>query len=725
MAVFLLPISIFSATLLLKFGDSILNEVDKSFRRAFILSLIIHACLIFSFNEILSVFNGINAVNALVFWGLVVLIEAYLLYISFRKTQVREDFKNYTGKILIFKNISGNRLTIYAGLLLYGVPLFLLAAMVPPNNFDAHSYHLSRIIEWLGNGNVNHFATRHIQQLYHNVFSEYMVMHTYLLAGTDRFAGFVQFFACLGSILGVSLVAKKLGASVSIQVLCSIMLLTLPIGIFESTSVQVDYVACFFFISFLYFGYEALDTPRKFTIFAMALSLAFGAFSKYTIFMYALPFSIYFGLMFIRQKGVVPTAGILITFLIVMSVVFTPFMTRNYQFFGNVLSPVEGHGLETERLSVEEFSLAATASGILKNASLHIGLPVNSYNTFVKEIITRIHEVFGFNVNDPRYSMDPFTVRFDVHEDMVPNNIHFILILVSILALFFIKTSARLKWFTICALIGFTIFSSMMVFQLWSTRTHMPFFAMGCILAAFVFGRLLQQKTIYLSFFLLAASVVFVFGNPSKPLLPLAYYSKKMLSHAPVAICPRNERQADAVRQKLGKYYDTVPNDSYCFALKQNPTKEERDIIFQILDSAGYYDDEKYETVFDLSHDKMYFLSHPANYENFEGLITPLKNTDGNVGILFKGGNGFYHYWSVVQTEKFNFGQMQYIGYRPKYAGLENAKREFRYNYIFGDDPSLLSPFYEKQVIDTVFYSKKFYLAKLKKPSSDKILIED
>jgi len=36
-----------------------------------------------------------------------------------------------------------------------------------------------------------------------------------------------------------------------------------------------------------------------------------------------------------------------------------------------------------------------------------------------------------------------------------------------------------------------------------------------------------------------------------------------------------------------------------------------------------------------------------------------------------------------------------------------------------------LSPFYEKQIIDTIFYSKKFYLAKLKKPFSDKILIRN
>jgi len=726
MYVFLLPASIFFIVFILcqlKCSKQF-NETNTSFRRSFVISLLAHSCLIFLFNELLSVFNAISPTNATIFWALIVGLEVLFYYYLSAKGFVNKRFWADAFKSLSRKNFSDQRLTVSVAILLYVLPLLMVVVIVPPNNFDAHSYHLSRIIAWLGNGNLNHFPTRHIQQLYHNVFGEYLVMHTYLLSGTDSFAGFVQFFASMGSILAISLVAKKLGASRREQILCGILLLTLPIGIMESTTVQVDYVACFFFISFVYFGFEAIDSPQRDTLPAMALSLAFGAFSKYTILMYALPFSAYFGIRFFYSRGILQTLKILVLFVVILTAVFSPFMTRNYQFFGNVLSPTEGYGLEVEKLSVEDFSVKATLSGIMKNSSLHLGLPLNDFNIFIEQLITKAHSAIDFNVNDPRYSMDTFTVRFDVHEDMVPNNLHFILIIISLLALFFVKSTSRTKWFAVCAFAGFVIFCSMMVFQLWSTRTHMPFFAMGCVLSALLFGRLLKNKTEYLSAFLLLASSGYILGNPSKPLLPLKYYSKKFLNYVPVAICPENQLQEDGIKSKLRNFYETVPNESDCYMMKQNPDKEERQIIFGLLDSLGYYNDDKFETVFALNKDKKYFLNHPGNYENFKGLLPSFRNVKENVGVLFKAGNGFYHYWSAVQMEKGNFGQMKYIGYRPAYEKLENAKQEFRYGYILGDDPELLSSFHQENLVDTVYHSKTFYLAKLKKPSFKRVMID-
>lgn len=725
MFVFLIPVSIFFIIIILcqvKYSKQF-ADTHTSFRRSFVISLLVHSCLIFLFNEIFSVFSGISRANATVFWMLIVCSEILYYYYSLKKGFLRKGFWNDTFKSLLPQNFSGQQLTIYAGILLYVLPLLLVVVIVPPNNFDAHSYHLSRIIAWLGNGNVNHFPTRHIQQLYHNVFGEYLVMQTFLLSGTDRFAGFVQFFASMGSILAVSLVAKGLGASLRAQILCGTLLLTLPIGIMESTTVQVDYIACFFFISFVYFGYEAIDSPQRDTLIAMALSLAFGAFSKYTTLMYALPFSAYFGIRFFQNRGLLPTLKILVLFVVILTAVFSPFMTRNYQFFGNILSPREGYGLEVEKLSIEDFSIKATVSGILKNSSLHLGLPFYGFNIFVERLITKAHESMGFHVNDHRYRMDTFTVRFDVHEDMVPNNIHFILLLISLSALFFVKSTSRIKWFAVCTFAGFVIFCTMMVFQLWSTRTHMPFFAMGCVLSALLFEQLLKNKTAYLSAFMLLASAGYILGNPSKPLLPLKYYTKKFLHYVPVAICPENQAQENGVKSRLSGFYTTVPNESHCYMMKQNSSKQDRKVIFRLLDSLGYYNDEKFETAFELDEEKKYFLSHPDDYENFKDLLSPLKRVKGNVGVLFKAGNGFYHYWAVVQLEKGNFGQMKYIGYRPAYAQLENAKKEFCYSHILGDDPALLAPFYKENMVDSVYHSKTFYLAKLKKPSLKRVLV--
>ncbi|CAG4988514.1 hypothetical protein DYBT9275_00098 [Dyadobacter sp. CECT 9275] len=711
---FILPISILLIAIIVQYEQSIYKKmgVIGFLRRSFLISLLAHSLIIFLFNEILSLFDGLTIINTRLFWSILVILEIVVLYEFYQTYPLR---KGQAVRLIMqfWKNIRyADKWLIYTAILLYIIPLMILSVIVPPNNFDAHSYHLNRIIEWLGNHNINHYPTRHNQQLYHNVFAEYIVMHTFLLSESDVFAGTVQFLASIGSIVACSLVTKRLGGTSSVQILSSVMLVTLPIAILESTSVQVDYVASFFFITFLYFGYEALDYPEGDTIIFMALSLAFGSFSKYTIFMYSLPFCVYFGLRFLQLRGFIGSVKIFGIFAAMLFFVFMPFMFRNYDFFGDVLSPVKETGLEAENLTVKEFSFKNTISGMVKNVGLHIGLPSNSYNLFMESLVEKLHKMLGVNLNPD--GADTFLVRFVLHEDMVPNTIHQTILFFSLVGLFFIKGKTRLNYFALCACAGFAIFSSLMIFQLWSSRTQMPFFLMGCIISAVVLDRFLGKWTVYLSFALILFSTVFVLANPSKPLVPLRYYSKKFLSYTPIAVCPQNKRQELTVVRKLTKFYSATLNKNKCFQLQNIIPRKDQDVVFEILDKVGYFDEEKYETVFTSDKTKLYFFNHPNDYEKCRDLIPRMKSVQENIGILFKAGNGYYHYWAMIQGDKYQFGQMKYIGYRPKYSELSNANQKFEYRYIFGDDPGLLKHYYKKNLIDTVYSSKGFYFAKLK-----------
>jgi hypothetical protein len=715
---FLLPISIVLLILLIHFNQekSLIKTPYKSLRRSFLISLLVHSLIIFLFNELLSVYNGLNITNAKLFWTGLVVLEISLLYRSYQKNLIQHHLIVSMWKP--WKDMGATDKVLISGvILLYLLPLLFLSATVPPNNFDAHSYHLTRIIEWLGNQNINHYPTRHNQQLYHNVFAEYMVMHTFLLSESDTFSGMVQFMASLGSIAACSLVTHQLGGSLRVQILSAIMLITLPIAVLESTSVQVDYIACFFFISFLYFGYEAIQDPKSNSLLAMAVSLAFGAFSKYTIFMFSLPFCLYFGIQFFRKRGLLGSTRIFVFFIVALFVVFAPFMFRNYELFGNILSPVEGSGIEAEKLSVGEISFRNTISGVVKNIGLHIGLPFNGYNLYMERLVEQVHQLLLVNINP--VGMDLFSVRFVLHEDMAPNTIHLALLAVSLLGLIFVKGHGRLKWFAFCACMGLAIFSTLMVFQLWSSRTHMPFFAMGCIISAIILDHFLNKKAGYVALLLIITSLAFVFSNPSKPLLPLRYYSKKLLDYTPTAICPQNAQQSLAVTKLLARYYSSTPNASNCYILEKPVDRKDQAKIFKILDSVGYYNDEKYETVFALNKSQVYFLNHIDNYTKFNDLIVRMKGLNENVGVLFQEGNGYYHYWATVQSETYKFGQMKYIGYRPRYSALANAKTKFEYRYILGDTAKLLAPYYKKNMVDTVYYSKGFYLAKLKTKVAD------
>ncbi|WP_159469398.1 glycosyltransferase family 39 protein [Dyadobacter sp. 3J3] len=703
------------------FLTSVKCGLYSKIRISFIYSLVANATAVFIYNEVFSYFDALNSTSAFVFWlGDIVLLLALA---SYWKSVGKVDFSNLSDIIDVvrLKGISrSNKIILIAAFLFFILPLSFLAVYSPPNNFDAHSYHLNRILYWINNGNLDHFPTVHIQQLYLNVFAEYIVLDTVLLSGSDYFAGLVQFCSFLGSLAAISLLAKRFGLKQEGQLLAVIILLTLPIGIFESTSAQVDYVACFFFITFVYFGFELLERKSWLTLLVMLLSLSFGGFTKYTVFIFALPFTVYFALRILLQYGFLYGVKVLILALVLLVLTFTPFFYRNYQLFGSVMSPPEDSTFFAEKIPVDKHSVLFALSGIIKNVGLHLGLPNTSFNAFLSSKINNFHQAIGVEIDDLALRLDPFSVRYSVHEDMVPNTIHIWLMLLATIPLLFFKGTRNIKWFWLFSVLGFVLFCSLLKFQLWSTRTHMPFFAMGAVLIAYVYSKVLNWNTGYLIFPLMLVSTLFVFGNPNKALLPVGYFSKKILGHIPVAFCVTDSLQSKKYEKDLGAYYD-FPGKDNCHPLKQLPGYKERVKIFNILEKEGYYDDDKSATVFGTTRTKAYFLSHLDDYYAFEPLLEHITGDNKNIGVMFKK-DGFYNYWAAVDIKLKNPGQMRYIRYLKDFTALKNGQNDFCYDYILCDDASLLKKFVPENNIAEIHNTSVFYLVKLKNRSCERLL---
>lgn len=719
---FLLPLVSVFLFFVLFFLITRRKGVYTNARLSFIFSLIANGVVVFVCNESLSFFNALNHTSALLFW----LVEVMMLgsVLSYLNTKEKISFSdlNSLKSVFLFKGLSRtNRIISVIGLLFFVLPLLFLAVYPPPNNFDAHSYHLNRILFWITNGNLDHFPTQHIQQLYLNVFAEYLVLDSVLLSGSDAYAGLIQYGAFLGSLCGISLLAKKVGMKADGQLLAAAFLLTLPIGIFESTSAQVDYVACFFFIMFVFFGFDLLENKSSLTLLAFLLSLAFGGFSKYTVFIFGIPFTLYFAIRILGKYGFSYAFKVLVLAIVLMGLTFGPFFYRNYELFGNVMSPPTDSRFFSEKIPVDKHSVAFAVSGIVKNVGLHLGLPSNGYNQFMNNKIVDFHDLIGVDVNDTALRLDPFSVRYSVHEDMVPNTIHLFLMALACVPLFFIKNQWKIKWVWICAIIEFILFCVMMKFQLWSTRTHMPFFAMGGVLVAYIYSEVFKLKVAYLVLPLMLISSVFVYGNPNKPLIPMGYFTKKVLGHIPVAICATDSLQELMYQKELGDDY-VFPGKNRCHPIKTWPGYRKRKEIFEDLEKLGYYDDDKSATIFSTSREKMYFLSHLDNYYNVEPLLDHISGDNKNVGVLFRKELGFYHYWSALSTRKQDPGRMEYIYFKKEFMVLENARKDFCYDYILGDDPELLKDFVPDENIEAMYKSRLFYLIKLKKTSCDRKL---
>jgi hypothetical protein len=279
----------------------------------------------------------------------------------------------------------------------------------------------------------------------------------------------------------------------------------------------------------------------------------------------------------------------------------------------------------------------------------------------------------------------------------------------------------NVKWFWICSALGLIVFCTLMKFQLWSTRTQMPFFAMGAVMVAYVYSRKLTWGIAWMAVPLMLLSAPFVYGNPSKELVSINYLTRKLLAHIPIAICENGGAQRQLYQKYLGAYYD-FPGEDGCHPLKKWPDYSERKKVFDLLTQVGYYDQDRSSNILNMGRDRAYFLSHPNNYLNFKPLLAHIKGDHQNVGVFFENNNGFYHYWSAIATKVKNPGQMNYIRYNQELMVLPNAQKDFCYNYILSDNPQLLAAFVPKANIDTIYTTQLFQLVKLKNTSCDRSL---
>ncbi len=687
-------------------------------RESILWFLLWNAALCWIYAEGASLFNGLSYTSARVFWGGVLLTEA--VFFARLRAPVPlfiERIDYYLGRLT--SEPLARRILVMSGIIL--LPLLLLAVCTPPNNFDSNHYHMHRILAWVHFENLDFFPTLHVQQLYHNVFAEYMVLSVYLVTGSDQLVNLVQYVFGLGCLAALTLVAKQVGLNRRGQLLAAFVLLTLPVGIFEFTTTQVDYVLSFFFTSFLYFGYRLRSGFSWTMLWGMSLSLSFAAFTKYPAFFYALPFCIYFGISYLRRFRLGDTVRVAVTAAFLLGLVYAPFWSRNYQLFDNIVSPAEGTPLFAEKLQADTHNFRFSVSSILKNSSLHLGLPYTGFNRMLENAILGIHEAIGVDVNEPQISRDEFSVRFSVHEDMVPNSTHFYLLIVCTLALLVGKGNRELKIFWLLGICGFFIFCTLLKFQLWSTRTHLPFFVMGSVLIG---ATLSHFKNAFVSLVLLVLFVpalFFVFGNPSKPVLPLPYYAKRFTAHVPSAICKLSPRELTSYRHLLGGHYTPRSKMEDCLELGDFPGYSERRNIFRSLDSLGYYDPIK-KTVLNTPRAELYYINDKEKYDFFKPFFSEIKGEHPGVAVISHQGEGFYFYQGSLRAATNVNADFDYAFFRKEYSVLKNAARQFCYQYVVTDDPQLVRRYIPAERIERIVGGGKLFLVCLKQKECGKFL---
>jgi 4-amino-4-deoxy-L-arabinose transferase-like glycosyltransferase len=491
----------------------IFYNFHRCWRVAILEASILWGVLVGGITECLSSIRFLNFSGIFTFW---LWLDLILGFIVVRKVTV----KKYTG---IFQNIKVDPFltVLLSGVAFITLTVGLIAIVAPSNNIDSLDYHLPRVVHWIQNRSVEHYPTSYTPQLYSPPWPGFAVMHLQILSGGDRFANLVQWFSMVGSLIGVSLIAKQLGGDLRSQVFSVVLCATIPVGILHASNAKDTYVVAFWLVCFVY--YVVSTTTEKISwnhIFKMSASLGLAIFSKGTGYIYGLPFLLWFVLMDAKRdrrqvfKHLFAIAAVIV-------LINSGHYLRNIELFG---APTSTYPY---KWSPDAYGIPILISSIVKNASLHMALPFDFINTdALEKAIYKLHEILGVDINDPRTTFGTnfnFKVLIPTFEETAGNPIHFwILLLTAVVCLSHhnLRRNKYLVSYLATALCSFLLFCLLIKWQIWHSRLHLPFFVLISPFIGIVGSNLSYKKSAnFFMLFLLLFSLLYVFYNDSRPLL--------------------------------------------------------------------------------------------------------------------------------------------------------------------------------------------------------------
>ena len=121
--------------------------------------------------ELLSFLNSLNRFTITTCWLVFLSFLFFLHNQSVRKNHNLSTKKKF--QIYIF--------IIFIILIL----TFLIAIIYPPTTPDSMSYHMTRVMQWVQNNNIDFFPTSSTRQLIMSPFAEYVILHLYLITNSD------------------------------------------------------------------------------------------------------------------------------------------------------------------------------------------------------------------------------------------------------------------------------------------------------------------------------------------------------------------------------------------------------------------------------------------------------------------------------------------------------------------------------------------------------------
>src|SRR5262249_6466063 len=259
---------------------------------------------------------------------------------------------------------------------LIAVTVAFTAWVSPPTTSDSMTYHLARVGHWVQEDSVAFYPSHVLRQLHMPPWSEYAMLHLFLLSGGDRLANLVQACCFVGCAAGASLIARQLGGGTLAQALAAALCALLPMGILQGSSTQNDLVEAFWLVCLVHFLIELQGGARATAALGAGLSLGLAVLTKGTAYVYGLPCLVWLLALAARASWSagrvrLPGIGWVAIVGVVALALNLPHYARNYQVSGSPLGPGTEGG-DSFSYANEQHTPGVLASNLLRNASIHL-----------------------------------------------------------------------------------------------------------------------------------------------------------------------------------------------------------------------------------------------------------------------------------------------------------------------------------------------------------------
>jgi hypothetical protein len=486
-----------------------------SWRESILAAAVIWGLLLTIITEALSALGALSYPTVLASWLLSGAVLAFLfLWFFMDKGLISESVRPVVSAPLLFVLPIGFIVSLTG----------LIAFVAPPNNYDSMTYHLGRVVHWIQNHSVQHYPTNIDRQLFMPPWAEFAITHFYVLSGGDRLSNGVQWFSMLGSLTGVSLIAKQLGGSKESQILAALVAACLPMGILQASSTQTDYVVTLWLVCFAHYVLRLLGVAeRQLPIWPESslagLSLGLALLTKPTAYLLAAPFLAWLSLSLARRWGVRSVKIVLAISVIAASINLGHYI-RNLEVFGSPMAPASQISHITNASLDRTFLASQFISSFIRNTAVEMPTPFYYGNRIVEVAVEKLEIMLRLEGDDRDFRLSPH----QNHEDFAGNPIHLLLIVLCGAALLSAAKRGRASithYYVLSLFTGYLVLCFYLKWNIWITRLHLPLFVLwAAAIATTLSGTVLARARTYVIVLLLVVTSQFaLFYNEARPLI--------------------------------------------------------------------------------------------------------------------------------------------------------------------------------------------------------------